>query len=221
MRSRSITSTTISAPPATWADIGQTSQAPVWYRDGRSLAVVARRLSQRRREFPLEQTDLIRVYIEKRQVGGDHQLRGEPSDRDKGFGGSSFSLDREGDTLYFVAEAEGHLSEIVTFHPRTPGDGRAVPSIDNSIRIGALAVSPSGKALAFRAGSPGDFSTPALLDLATNEQFRPLVPDDAARVGVAGDLESETSRPLLRASLPSTDAQNRPIERQSHAHGPR
>ena len=39
-------------PPRHLADIGQTSQAPVWYRDSRSVAILARRTTQLRRRDP-------------------------------------------------------------------------------------------------------------------------------------------------------------------------
>ena len=71
-------------PPRHLADIGQTSQAPVWYRDSRSVAVLARRTAQlRRREPPAQQIDLLRVQIESGQIELINNLLSEPGDRDK------------------------------------------------------------------------------------------------------------------------------------------
>ena len=54
-------------------------------------------------------------------------------------------------------------------------------------------------------------SPPALLDRESKE-FTPLVPDDAARVEWLATLV-HTAQLLLRAHLPTTDAQNIPIDR--------
>jgi Tol biopolymer transport system component len=197
-------------PPRHLADIGQTCQAPVWFRDSRSLAVVARRPG-RRREPPSEQTDLLRIQVESGKVDLITTFPSEPGDRDRSFNGSSFSLDREGDELFYVSEPEGHLNEITWYRPRTGETAEKFHPIDHSIRIGALAVSPSGKTLAFRVGSQGDLSTPALVDL-TTKQFTPLVPDDAARVEWLSTL-IQAARSMLRANLPSSDARNQPIDR--------
>ena len=198
--------------PRHLADIGHTSQAPVWYRDSRSVAILARRTAQfRRRDPPAQQIDLLRVHIESGRIDLVNNLLSEPGDRDKVYKGSSFSLDRDGDELYYVSDVEGQLTEITCFRPRTGETAEKFHPIDPMVRLGALALSPSGKTLALRVGSPGDLSPPALLDRETKE-FTPLVPDDAARVEWLATLV-RTAQLLLRAHLPATDAQNVPIDR--------
>ena len=194
------------------ADIGQTSQAPVWFRDSRSLAVVARRLTQQRREPPTEQTDLLRVQVETGKIELVTTFpNNAPGERDRSFDHSSFSYDREGDELFYVSEAERHLFEVVWFRPRTQETTEKFHPLDHAIRIGALAVSPTGKTLAFRVGAPGVYSSPAVVDL-TTKHLSPLIPDDAARVEWLATL-IQTARGLLIAHLPTSDAQNRPLDR--------
>jgi hypothetical protein len=193
-------------------DIGQTSQAPVWYRDSRSVATLARRTTlQRRRELPTQQVDLLRVHIESGRFDVLANLMSEPGDRDKLYNGSSFSIDRDGDELFHVTDSEGQLTEITCFRPRTGETVEKFHPIDPLVRIGALALSPSGKTLAIRAGSSGVLSTLALLDR-ESRQLTPVVPDDAARLEWLGML-IHTAQALLRAHLPITDARNAPIDR--------
>jgi hypothetical protein len=193
-------------------DIGQTSQAPVWYRDSRSVATLARRTMQlRRREPPSQQIDLLRVHVESGRVDVVANLLSEPGDRDKEYNGSSFSLDREGDELFHVSDVEGQPTEITCYRPRTNETAEKFHPIDPLVRIGALALSPSGKTLAFRAGSAGELSAPALLDRETRQPAL-LVPDDAARLEWLATL-IRTAQALLRAHLPVTDGRNVPIDR--------
>ncbi len=198
-------------PPRHLADIGQTSQAPVWYRDSRSVAVLARRTTQFRRREPAATIELLRVHIESGRIDLVNNLLSEPADREKASNGSSFSLDRDGDELYYVSDVEGQLTEITCFRPRTGETAEKFHPIDPMVRLGALALSPSGKTLALRVGSPGDLSPPAILDRETKE-LTPLVPDDAARVEWLATLV-RTAQLLLRAHLPATDAHNVPIDR--------
>ena len=140
-----------------------------------------------------------------------NNLLSEPGDREKLYNGSSFSLDRDGDELYYASDVEGQLTEIVCFRPRTGETAEKFHPIDPMVRLGALALSPTGKTLALRVGSPGDLSPPALLDRESKE-FTPLVPDDAARLEWLATL-IRTAQLLLRAHLPATDAENVIIDR--------
>jgi hypothetical protein len=195
------------------ADIGQTSQAPVWFRDGRSLAVLTRQTETqfRRREPALQRIDLFQIHIESGKKDLLTTLVTEPLDSDRAYNGSSFSLDRDGNELFYVSDLEGQLTQITWFRPRTSETLEKFHPIDPIIRIGALAVSPSGKNLALRVGSPGDLSTPAVFDL-TSRRFTPVIPDDEARIEWVATLV-RTAQMLLRTHLPGTDAANRAIDR--------
>jgi hypothetical protein len=201
------------AAPRHLAEIGQTSQAPCWFRDGRSLAVLARRAVPFRRQLPLPspQVELLQVHIESGKVEPLTTLVDEPGDRDRAYNGSSFSFDRDGTDLFYVSDIEGQLCEITWYRPGTGETVEKFHPLDPTIRIGALAVSPQGKTLALRVGSPGDLSVPALWDL-ESRRFTPLVADDAARLEWLA-LLVRTAQTLLRGSLPARDAQNHAIDR--------
>src|SRR5262249_34452639 len=160
----------------------------------------------RRRVPPSQAIDLLRAHIASGRIDIVATLLNEPPDRDKVYNGSSFSFDREGNELCHEREVHGHLTEHTRYRRRTGETTDKFHPIDPLIRIGALALSPSGKALAFRVGSMGELSTPAILDR-ESKQLTPLVPDDAARVEWLATL-IRTAQALLRAHLPATDAQN-------------
>jgi hypothetical protein len=199
------------AAPRHLAEIGQTSQAPCWFRDGRSLAVLARRTVPFRRPPASPQVELLQVHIESGKIELLTTLVDEPGDRDRAYNGSSFSFDRDGTELFYVSDIENQLCEITWFRPRTGETAEKFHPLDPTIRIGALAVSPQGKTLALRVGSPGDLSVPALWDL-ESRRLTPLVADDAARLEWLA-LLVRTAQTLLRSSLPARDTQNRAIDR--------
>jgi hypothetical protein len=74
---------------------------------------------------------------------------------------------------------------------------------DWTVPVGALAVSPTGEALALRVGPPGMLSPPALCDPET-ERLTLLVPDDSARAEWLG-LILTTARTLLRVHYGTAD----------------
>ena len=199
-------------PPRHLVDIGQASQPAVWARDGRSLAIVARRTVANRRAATSQQADLLRVFIEGGKLELITTLYNDPGGgHDRTYSGSSFSIDREGHALFHASDVDGMPSAITEFHPRTGETVDRFHPIDPSVRIGALAVSPNGKTLAFRIGAQGELSSPAFVDLET-KQVTPLVPDESARAEWVATL-IQTARALLRAHLPAVDANDRPVER--------
>ena len=122
----------------------------------------------------------MRVHTESGKSELIINLINEPGELDKVYNGSSFSFDRDGDELFYVSDVEGQPTQIAWYRPRTDEPRDRFPLIDETVRIGALAVSPDARTLALRVGSPGNLSTPALLDL-TSRRLTPLVPDDGAR----------------------------------------
>ena len=211
--SRSITSITISARPRHLAEIGQTSQAPVWYRDSRSVAIVARgRSSPPRRARRAADRPAPGPHRERPDRAGQQPAQRARRPRTKLYNGSSFSLDRDGDELFYVSDVEGQLTEIIWFRPRTGETAEKFHPIDPMVRLGALALSPSGKTLAFGSVRPAISRPRHCCDLETQASSRPLVPDDAARLEWLATL-IRTAQLLLRAHLPATDAQNVPIDR--------
>ena len=192
------------------AEIGQASQPPIWSRDGRSVAIVTRARSQRDLAHPTQQSDLVRVQVETGRVE-TLTLNSDPGDRDKTYYGASFSFDRDGEELFYTIDIEGQPSVITWFQPRTQVTHKKFNPLDSTIRVGSLALAPTGGTLAFRAGPQGHLSPPAVYDLAANT-VTPIVPDDAARVEWITTLIG-AARPLLRGSLPPAMVAGRVVER--------
>jgi hypothetical protein len=218
-------------PPRTLAEIGQTSQPPVWTPDSRSLLIVSgvsaapsgvapspfsRLIAPPVEATAAHQPRLFRVPVEPRgKAVLVSPLTMDPITRDKTFFGASFSVDRDGENVFFVSDVEGEPSQISWFRPRNGETFKRFHPFDISIRIGALALSPDGRRLALRVGPPGALSPPALCDPMTNQVMpAPLVPDDAARIEWLTTLIT-AGRALLRSSLPPAMVGGRAVERPS------
>ncbi len=191
------------------AEIGRASQPPIWSRDGRSVAIVTRALSQRNLAHPTQQSDLVRIQVETGKVE-TLTLNSDPGDRAKTYNGASFSFDRDGEELFYTIDVEGQPSVITWFQPRTRVTHKKFNPLDYTIRVGSLALAPKGGTLAFRAGPQGHLSPPAVYDLAANT-VTPIVPDDAARVEWITTLIG-AARPLLRGCLPPAIVEGRVVE---------
>ncbi|MGE5755152.1 MAG: biopolymer transporter Tol, partial [Planctomycetaceae bacterium] len=210
------------------ADIGPTSQSPVWSHDGRSLVVVAgvsapppglgpmpgprsKPTAAPPGPVPSQQAKLIRVDVASGKVETVASVTPDPIGRDEAFCGAWFSCGRDGEDLFFTSDVEGQPTVITWFRPRSGETYKRFHPIDHSIRIGALAVDPNGRLLALRVGPPGDPSPPALCDL-TTDRVVPLVPDDAARVEWLTTLIG-AARELLRFGLPAASIAGRTVDR--------
>ena len=197
--------------PRQLAEIGQTGQVPTWSRDNESLLVVARRSGPRAARAPSQQVELLRVGVDTGHVERIAHMTTEPIGRDDLFHGASFSLDRDGDDLFYTSDVEGQPTAISWFRLRTKETYKRFHPIDTAFQVGALAVSPDGKTLAMRVGGPGYLAPPAVCDLAT-ERLTPLVPDDSARVEWISTFVT-AARDLLETVLPAATVDGVPVER--------
>jgi hypothetical protein len=217
-------------PPRTLAEIGQTYQPPVWSSDSRSILVVsgvsaepagvARSPFSRPPVFPRDPTaahqpKLIRVPVDRGRPVAIALLAPDHLPREKTFYGTSFSADRDGENIFFANDIEGEPTQISWFRSQNGETYKRFHPFDVSIRIGALAVNPNGRTLAFRVGPPGALTAPALCD-PTSNQVMPvtLVPDDAARIGWLTTLVA-AGRDLLRSNLPPAIVSGNVVDRPS------
>jgi Tol biopolymer transport system component len=200
-------------PPRHLAEIGQTSQLPVWSRDSQSILVVTRHTAPRRGEGPSPQVDLIRVRFDTGEAEKVVTMTDELGDPERAIHGASFSVDRDGENLFYTIDVEGRPSEIWWYRPRNKEVLRRFPPIDCAVRIGGLAVSPSDRTLALRVGNPGSWAPPGLVDLASEQlTFTAIVPDDSARVEWLVTL-LDAARRVLRGALPEATVRGAPVER--------
>ena len=126
-------------PPRHLADIGQTSQLPAWSRDSQSILVVARP----RGNEPSSQVDLLRIRVDNGAADKIVAMTDDHLDPEKAFLGASFTSDRDGENLFYTTDIEGQRALIHWYRPRNKEPVDQFHPIDFTIRVGALAVSPT------------------------------------------------------------------------------
>ena len=116
-------------PPRHLVDLGQSSQPPVWSRDGKSVLALARRVVLRGRG-PTLQVDLLRVKVDSGWVETVAHLTPDPIEDEKSFRGIALSYDRDVDqeTLLRGWTSTCAWATVVDRLVPTedPGDGRPV-----------------------------------------------------------------------------------------------
>jgi Tol biopolymer transport system component len=192
------------------AELGQTFQPPLWSRDGKSVLTVSRR-SMQRGPTPFWLTELVRVQIDSGTVESTARLSTDAFGRDHKSPTTSYSLAQDRDDLFYANDVEGQPSTVVWFRPRSGETFNRFHPVDFVLRLGGLALSPGGKVLALRFGSPGPGMPAGLWD-SGSMRFSPLVPDDACRVEWLR-LLIESTMPLLRGAMPAAAVQGRAVER--------
>jgi hypothetical protein len=193
------------------ADLGQAFHPPVWSRDGKSALVAIRRIALHAGGLT-RSVDLVKVQVDTGATEIVTNIAADALDGGKAIRGVSFSLDRDGDDLYFSPAIAGQPAVISWFRPRTrePVD-RFHPLDITSIKVGALAVAPSGKPLALRLGETGSAGPLAVWE-PTNRQLTPLTPDDRTGWEWLSFLVA-TARQFLSKGLPPAIAKGRSVER--------
>ena len=186
------------------AELGQAFQTPVWSREGKSVIVASRKLRGPQR-WPTSSrpVDLLRVDIASGAEENLFTMSSVDADHQKHFRSISFTLNRDGDDLFFATDVEGQRCEVFWCRPKTHEVLKRALPLDVSVRAGALAVSPAKNTLALRLGTPGATAPVGLWEVADNT-LTPLVPDPHARVAWIG-LLIDTARDLIRSTLPLID----------------
>ena len=125
--------------------------------------------------------------------------------------GVAIDFDREEDLCFFSVDLEGRDADVCWSVPQEQLSFKRFHPLDQTLRVGGLAIAPDGHSLAMRFGTPGGLSPPAVFDLAT-EQTTLIVPDEAVRRAWL-ELLVRTSRSLLAAALPLAIAEGKPADR--------
>jgi Tol biopolymer transport system component len=191
-------------------DLGRCALPPAWSRDGAWVLAVARRDSPRM-SGPSRAVLLARFQVETGHEELVAHLGVDMLNRTPAMAGVAYTLSRDGDELFFVNDVPGQPTAIVWYRPRTGETFNRFHPLDTSLRLGALRLSPGGKALALRLGRPGTDAPTAVWEVGTG-RLVPIVPDDPARVEWVA-LLVRTARDLIRAGLPAATAQGRPVPR--------
>jgi Tol biopolymer transport system component len=176
---------------------------PFWTSDGRSIYVVVEKVGPRSSELGLE-----RVMLETGEVFPIHNLSAPEIPRRAALiRGLAIDFDRQEERCFFSVDIEGRDTDVVWSVPRERGIFKRFHPVDGSMRIGSLAVSPDGRAVAVRFGPPTALTLPAIYDL-TTEQTSLVMPDEAAR-GAWLAVLVRTARVLLLDGLPAVVAEGR------------
>jgi hypothetical protein len=155
---------------------------PVWERDGRSILVV-RTSTDRPRDMPLGAgADLViaRVRLDGAPPAVVHEMAHPPIARLEALRRVSLTADSLGESLFYSVEVEGEPTRITWLLRGRDEIYKQIPSIDESLPIGALAIDPSQRLLAARYGGFRSDAPLAVLEV-DRMMLTPLAPDDPAR----------------------------------------
>jgi len=180
------------------AAIGQTRQAPIWSRDGLQVFLVVRQSDRVRSGQGKPVSELARIST-MGEAPHFMELPEDPQLEDQVERGVSFAVSHGEDSLLYSMVHPGEQSIVTWFIPRNNAVQKKDNPVDFSLRLSAYSLSPRSPSFAFRAGGPGHFAPLGLWELTTG-QFRPITPDDSARLAWVATLLS-TTRKVLRDAL--------------------
>jgi hypothetical protein len=187
--------------------MGPVLAAPYWSFDGRSIFAVVERSGTRSREL-----DLVRVFLETGEVMRVLPLLvPEVVRRGGAIRSVAIDFDRDEERCFFAVDLAGRDAELVWSVPRDRAIYKRLDPLDGSLRIGSLALSPDGHAMALRWGPPGALTLPAIYDFASARTAL-VIPDPSARRAWLGVLVG-TARALLLAGLPPAVVEGRGADR--------
>lgn len=173
---------------------GPVTAAPFWGDGGRSILVVAEQTTRRTRGY-----ELVRCALDPSEPVRILTLVPDSVRRVAKLRGIAIDFDKEGEVSFHAADLENRESEVISSILRDSQLHRRIHPVDASLRIGAISVSPDGRALAVRLGDPETLSHPALWSTET-EQTRLLVPDEPSRREWLMQLANAADR-LLKGAL--------------------
>ena len=183
-----------------------------WADDGRSILALIEKSGL---QFP--DLELARVTLDTGGATRIFSLAPEVLRRGAMIRGVAIDFDIEEDLCFFSVDLEGRDADVCWSVPQEQLAFKRFHPLDQTLRVGGLAIAPDGHSLAMRFGTPGGLSPPAVFDLAT-ERTTLIVPDEAARRAWL-ELLVRTSRSLLAAALPLAIAEGQ-ARRPAHVVAP-
>lgn len=192
--------------------IGRVAAPVGWGADGRSILAVSERARQR-----IQDLDLVRVAPESNDSARVFSLVPEALRRDTAVRGLAIDFDRNEELCFFSADLEGRDTDVCWSIPRDQQPLTRFHPLDQSLRVGSLAIAPDGHGVAMRFGTPGGLSPPAVCELETEhmpptERTTLIVPDEAARRAWLG-LLTRTARSLLAIAMSPVVVDGKPVRR--------
>ncbi len=206
-------------------DVTLLDAPPLWSLDGQAILAVA---NPPRGQMRQAQVDLVRISLdtgfsvrmmtlEMVALANDRRRRQVPAlapvDERPVAIQAELSLDHEQDQAICLIEVEGQEQAVKWCNVRTLNTFKRFHPLDLSLRIGAPAVSPDGRTMAFRVQGRENLGLPAFCDL-SSETVTLIAPDASTRdqwlVGLAScasDLidgwlqPAAGGEPLARATI--------------------
>ena len=186
--------------------LGPVTAAPSWNSDGRSLLAVLDRTSAQSQNL-----ELARIVPETGEVRQVLRLAPEVLRRKGEVRSVAIDIDRDEERCFVAVDVAGRDAEVIWGIPRDQTTYKRFHPLDTSLRIGGIAGSPDGRAVALRFGPPDALTLPAIYEPATSRTSL-LIPDEIGR-GEWLAVLADTARGLLRAGLPPAVVEGRAGER--------
>ncbi len=186
--------------------LGPVAAAPSWSSDSRSLLAMLDRSSAQ-----FQNLELARIVPETGEVTQVLRLSPEVLRRRGEVRSIAIDVDRDEERCFIAVDIAGRAAEVIWGNPRDRITQRRFHPLDVALRIGGIAGSPDGRAVALRFGPPDDLTLPVIYETATG-QTSLLIPDEAGR-GEWLAVLAGTARSLLLAGLPPPLVEGRTAER--------
>lgn len=192
-----------------------TDEPPVWSRDGQWLLVVRRGAMDGIGDRMMLPPAVVRVRAAA-SAGQPERIYpstngNDPQSRERKVGAVSFCVDREGEDLFFSANAESQPCVVNWYRMRNSEPYKNMPSFVVTVPKSSLTIAPDGSRLAFRLGTPGGATVPAFCDPLT-EQVTPIVPDDQVRAEWL-TMVAATASSLIRTNYQGPLLGGQPVAR--------
>lgn len=202
-------------------DVGPSTQAPLWTRDGMSLFAMAHRTGSTRLPDVGEPQELLRVQLRGENFTVEPVLRPISAalvpNRERQVEGVSVAVDRDAENVFCSAIVSGEPHQITWFHPRENAVQKRFPLVDQTVPMGSLAITPVGKMLAARTATSDHLAYPVLCNLELPDlRTRLVAPDDDARLEWIASLTQVARAMLAKLPAPTTKASSgmsRPAKR--------
>jgi len=188
---------------------------PFWSRDGQSLSYLRKAAAGGAQAGRFEVLRLSRVRADTGQSDSAIDLIHDPIPKDAELKGAWFASDPNGDAVVYATLSSSQKTSQFSWCPARPNEvHKRLNPLDASVSMGALAMEPGGRSLALRFRKNGQWSPPAICDLASERLICVASDDETRKQWLTLILD------LLRSALrdgvaPATLADGTPVSRPS------
>lgn len=186
--------------------VGHLPAPMCWSDDGRSIYAAIERPGLHAPDL-----DLTRIDPERSEAVRIFPIVPEVLRRGSAIRGLAIDFGHDGELCFFSVDMKGRDVDVAWTVPRDRLPYSRFVPLDQSLRVGGIAIAPDGHAVALRFGTPGGLSPPAICEPAT-ERLTLIAADESARREWV-ELLVSTSRRLLATALPSAVSEGEVVAR--------